>query len=59
MKRWQKLPDGTETNLKLGVGYDEYSAPVTLEVVVKSKGELRGFMYRDHNGLMATASRSA
>ena len=44
-----KLPDGTETNLKLGVGYDEYSAPVTLEVVVKSKGELRGFMYRDHN----------
>ena len=30
-------------------GYDEYSAPVTLEVVVKSKGELRGFMYRDHN----------
>ena len=38
-----KLPDGTETNLKLGVGYDEYSAPVTLEVVVKSKGELRGF----------------
>ena len=44
-----KLPDGTETSLKLGVGYDEYSAPVTLEVVVKSKGELRGFMYRDHN----------
>ena len=35
--------------MKLGVGYDEYSAPVTLEVVVKSKGELRGFMYRDHN----------
>lgn len=44
-----KLPDGTETSLKLGVGYNEYSAPVTLEVVVKSKGELRGFMYRDHN----------
>ena len=44
-----KLPDGTETSLKLGVGYDEYSAPVTLEIVVKSKGELRGFMYRDHN----------
>ena len=52
-----KLPDGTETNLKLGVGYDEYSAPVTLEVVVKSKGELRGFMYRDHNRLLRHGQR--
>ena len=44
-----KSPEGTETQLQLGVAYDEYSAPVDLEVTVKSKGELRGFMYRDHS----------
>ena len=48
-KKLAELPEGTETTIRLGTGYDEYSAPVTLDVTIQSHGELRGFMYRDHN----------
>lgn len=41
--------EGTKTSIELGVGHDEYSAKVSLNVTILSKGELRGFMYRDHN----------
>ena len=48
-KKLAELPEGTETEITLGTGYDEYSAPVILDVTIQSHGELRGFMYRDHN----------
>ena len=43
------LEDGEETHIALGVNHDEYSAPVELDVIVKNKGPITGFMYRDHN----------
>ena len=42
-KAFDSLKDleiGTKTHIRLGVGYDELSAPVELDVTVKSKGEL-------------------
>ena len=44
---WQlldSLPSGTETQITLGVGADANSAPVTLDVIVRSKGSLRGYL---------------
>ena len=41
--------DGSEAHINLGVGYDEYSAKVALDVIIKCKGPITGFMYRDHN----------
>lgn len=41
-RKLDALEPGAETHLRLGVGYDEWSAPVELEVRVRSKGMLRG-----------------
>ena len=49
---WQlldSLPSGTETQITLGVGADVNSAPVTLDVIVRSKGSLRGYLMHDHD----------
>ena len=49
---WQlldSLPSGTETQVTLGVGADANSAPVTLDVIVRSKGSLRGYLMHDHD----------
>ena len=49
---WQlldSLPSGTETQITLGVGADANSAPVTLDVIVRSKGSLRGYLMHDHD----------
>ena len=48
-KELLNIEDGTETTVKLGVNYDEYSSPVELKVIVKHKAPITGFMYRDHN----------
>ena len=48
-KELLEYEDGSEAHINLGVGYDEYSAPVALDVIVKCKGPITGFMYRDHN----------
>ncbi len=43
------VEDNQETHISLGVNFDEMSAPVELDVIVKCKGPITGFMYRDHN----------
>ena len=48
-KQLTEIEDGQQTHIKLGVNHDEYSAPVDLDVIVKAKGPITGFMYRDHN----------
>lgn len=48
-KKLSALEVGTKTRIAIGVGRDEYSAPVTLTVTVKAKGELRGYLMHDHN----------
>ena len=49
---WQlldSLPSGTENQITLGVGADANSASVTLDVIVRSKGSLRGYLMHDHD----------
>ena len=49
---WQlldSLPSGTETRITLGVGADANSALVTLDVIVRSKGSLRGYLMHNHD----------
>ena len=48
-KELSKLEDGTSTTISLGVNYDEYSKLVELNVLVKHKAPITGFMYRDHH----------
>lgn len=48
-KELSGLDDGTKTTISLGVNYDEYSKPVELNVVIKHKAPITGFMYRDHS----------
>ncbi len=48
-KQLLQVEDGAETHIALGVNHDELSAPVELDVIVKNKGPITGFMYRDHN----------
>lgn len=43
------LPDGSKTHVKLGVGHDEMSAPVELDVTVVSRGPLRGYLHHPHD----------
>lgn len=38
-----------ELTVSIGVGQDFYSQPVELDVIVKAKGELKGFMMHDHS----------
>ena len=40
---------GEKVHITLGVGYDELSSPVELDITIKSKGKLVGFMMHDHN----------
>ena len=40
---------GEQVHITLGVGYDELSSPVELDITIKSKGKLVGFMMHDHN----------
>lgn len=42
------LEIGKQTHISLGMNYDELSQSVELDVVVKAKGPVTGFMYRDH-----------
>jgi len=48
-KQLLAVEDGADTHIDLGVNYDQYSAPVALDVTVKCKGPITGFMYRDHS----------
>lgn len=43
-----EMPLNTQTHIQLGVNHDAYSALVELDVMILGKGEIRGFMYRDH-----------
>ena len=38
------VPEGTKTHIRLGMDLDELSRPVELDVTVKHKGRLEGFM---------------
>ena len=40
---------GEQVHITLGIGYDELSSPVELDITIKSKGKLVGFMMHDHN----------
>lgn len=40
---------GSEVHISLGMNYDELSSSVELDVIIKSKGKLVGFMMHDHN----------
>ncbi|MEF9967214.1 MAG: M81 family metallopeptidase [Longicatena sp.] len=55
----ENLNIGSEVKISLGVNQDEMSKKVELDVIVKSKGELVGYMMHDHNaifGLCVTVS---
>lgn len=49
---WRQLVSldiGTETHISLGVNHDEMSKSVELDVVLKAKGELRGYLLHPHD----------
>jgi microcystin degradation protein MlrC len=48
-KQLEKLEIGTEAQIRLGVNRDEMSRSVELDVVVKAKGKLRGYMMHPHD----------
>ena len=51
---WEKLNGlqiGQSTSILLGMNKDENSRSVELNVTVKTKGELRGYMIHDHNSV--------
>lgn len=43
-----KRKEGEQIHISLGMNYDELSRSVELDVVVKARGPITGFMYRDH-----------
>lgn len=45
------LQSGEQASISLGVNWDEMSRSVDLDVIVKSKGKLTGFMMHDHNSV--------
>lgn len=49
------LPDGAKAHISLGVGHDEMSEPVELDVTVKSRGELRGYLHHPHDAVYGYA----
>ena len=54
-----ELEVGTTTKISLGMNHDEMSKSVSLEVTIKSKGELKGYMMHDHTatfGLCVTVT---
>ena len=42
---------GDEVQIHLGVGYDDLSSSIDLEVIVKEQGDLVGFMMHDPNSV--------
>lgn len=44
-----KMSIGEKTRIELGVGYDQWSKKTELNVTIKAKGELRGYMMHDHS----------
>ena len=44
MAQLADVPEGTKTHIRLGMDLDELSRPVELDVTVKHKGRLEGFM---------------
>jgi microcystin degradation protein MlrC len=48
-KQLEKLEIGAEAQIRLGVNRDEMSRSVELDVVVKAKGKLRGYMMHPHD----------
>ena len=42
---------GDKVHINLGINKDENSLPVALDVTVKAKGELRGYMMHDHSSV--------
>ena len=51
---YQKLAQleiGAKTHLHLGVDHDEMSRPVELDVTVKAKGTLRGYLHHPHDAV--------
>lgn len=45
------LQEGSETKITLGMDWDMMSKAIDLEVIVKSRGDLMGFMMHDHNAV--------
>lgn len=50
-KALAECPAGVKKQIKLGRNYDAMSEEVTLDVIVKSRGKLMGFMMHDHNSV--------
>ena len=46
--RLEGIGDGERARIFLGVGHDDMSAPVKLNVTVKSRGPLRGYLHHPH-----------
>ncbi len=49
------LPDGAHAAINLGVGYDEMSRPVKLDVTIRSRGALRGYLHHPHDEAYGSA----
>ena len=47
----KNLAIGTHTHISLGMNRDENSKSVELDVTIKAKGELRGYMMHDHSSV--------
>ncbi|MFZ3389322.1 M81 family metallopeptidase [Buttiauxella gaviniae] len=48
-KQLEQLKPGTQTHINLGVNHDEMSKSVALDVMVKAKGLLRGYLLHPHD----------
>lgn len=48
-RQLEQLEIGTECHINLGMDHDELSKSVVLDVMVKAKGELRGYMLHPHD----------
>ena len=50
-QKLEQLEIGAKTHLHLGVDHDEMSRPVELDVTVKAKGTLRGYLHPPHDAV--------
>lgn len=50
-RQLEKSEPGSRAHISLGVGYDEWSKPVELDVTVKTKGYLRGYLHHPHDAV--------
>ncbi len=50
-QKLEQLEIGAKTHLHLGVDHDEMSRPVELDVTVKAKGTLRGYLHHPHDAV--------